>query len=114
MVQRRSLTVVDACAPAARKRVATRDARVPAELCRVLADETRMRIVMLLATQDEMCACDVEACFDLAQPTISHHMRVLRDAGLVSAEKRGAWVHYKLERKALTPLVALAALASHG
>jgi ArsR family transcriptional regulator len=100
-----------ACAPVApRKRVSAKEARAQSELCKVLADETRLRIVVLLAGQDELCACDVEACFDLSQPTISHHLRVLKDAGLVSSERRGAWVYYRVQRGALAPLASLVRL----
>lgn len=117
MVQRRSLRVLesdDACAPTPRKRPSLKEVRAQSELCKVLADETRLRIVALLAGEDELCACDVEACFDLAQPTISHHLKVLKEAGLVIAEKRGAWVYYRLERAGLAPIAALARLAHVG
>lgn len=62
---------------------------------KALADENRLAIVELLtAADDPICACDFETVLGLAQPTISHHMRVLREAGLVDGERRGQWVYY--------------------
>ena len=70
-----------------------------------LADPTRLQIVELLASQDEsLCVCDIQSQFTLGQPTISHHLRVLREAQLVTAEKRGLWVHYTLNRPILAQL----------
>jgi ArsR family transcriptional regulator len=67
-----------------------------AGLFKVLADETRLAILKQLREQGEVCACEFLACCTLAQPTVSHHLRVLREAGLVNGEKRGLWVHYTL------------------
>ena len=75
---------------------------------RALGDPARLRIVELLrrpdaaccSFEDRVCACDIEAALGLAQATISHHMKVLQQAGLVQAEKRGRWVHYRLDRDA--------------
>lgn len=72
-----------------------------ARLFHALADETRLAILKQLRDQGEVCACDFRACCDLAQPTISHHLKVLRQAGLVTGEKRGLWVHYRLNEAAL-------------
>jgi ArsR family transcriptional regulator len=71
-----------------------------AQLFKALADETRLSIVKQLAEQGEVCACNL-ACCDLAQPTVSHHLKVLREAGLVNTEKRGLWVYYSLNREKL-------------
>ncbi|HEX9016602.1 MAG TPA: metalloregulator ArsR/SmtB family transcription factor [Chloroflexota bacterium] len=72
-----------------------------ARLLKALADETRLAIVRQLAEQGEVCACNFQACYDLAQPTVSHHLKVLREVGLVNAEKKGLWVHYTLNREKL-------------
>ncbi len=74
-----------------------------AMLFKALGDETRLSIVRRLAEEDEVCACDLTCC-ELAQPTISHHLKVLREAGLVRAEKQGLWVHYSLNREKLEVL----------
>ena len=72
-----------------------------AKLFKALADETRLSIISQLAEQREVCVCDFLACCDLAQPTVSHHLKVLREAGLVNTEKRGLWVYYTLNRERL-------------
>lgn len=72
-----------------------------ARVFRALADETRLAILKQLSEQGEVCACDFLGCCQLAQPTVSHHLRVLREAGLVNAVKRGLWVHYTLNRERL-------------
>jgi ArsR family transcriptional regulator len=71
---------------------------------KALADPTRLTILNRLACCDECCVCELNAAFDLAQPTISHHLKVLRDAGLVSATRRGTWAYYRLEEDALQQL----------
>lgn len=77
-----------------------------------LADPTRLRIFHLLSRHESLCVCEVEAAFDLGQPTISHHLRILRDAGLVTVERRGTWAYYALARPALKTLLSdLRALA---
>lgn len=71
----------------------TRDALVAG--FRALGDPSRLEIFRLIAAQSEpICACDVVARFDLTQPTISHHLKVLRDAGLITAARRGVWAYY--------------------
>ena len=80
------------------------DAQALAARFRALADPTRVAIVNRLAAADECCVCDLTAAFDLAQPTISHHLKVLRDAGLVTASRRGTWAYYRLEPEAVQAL----------
>ena len=71
------------------------------KLLSAMSDPTRLRIIeMLSGTCDSICVCDITTQFDLGQPTISHHLKVLRDAGLVTWEKRGLWVYYSLDRTA--------------
>src|SRR5580658_2938862 len=71
---------------------------------KALADPTRVAIVNRLSTADSVCVCDLTAAFDLSQPTISHHLRILRDAGLVEAERRGTWAYYRLVPEAIDAL----------
>jgi ArsR family transcriptional regulator len=75
-----------------------------ARLLKALADETRLGIVLQLREQGEVCQCDFVACCTVAQPTVSHHLKVLRRAGVVLGEKRGVWVHYRLNPAALEGL----------
>ena len=65
------------------------------------ADPTRLAILRQLAGADEICACDFTACCDVAQPTVSHHLKVLRETGWVSSERRGTWVWYRLRPDAV-------------
>jgi len=65
-------------------------------LLSALADPTRLAIVRQLATDVETCACDFTSCCDVGQPTVSHHLRVLREAGVVTSERRGQWIFYRL------------------
>ena len=66
------------------------------QLLAALADPTRMEIMRELAGQPEVCACDFTSCCDVSQPTVSHHLKVLRDAGAVTSERRGNWVFYRI------------------
>jgi ArsR family transcriptional regulator len=70
---------------------------------KALADPTRVAIVNRLAVA-ECCVCDLNAAFDLSQPTISHHLKVLRDAGLVESSRRGTWAYYRLVPDAVRAL----------
>lgn len=82
----------DDCSPRAPKRKALGSV-LP--LLKALSDENRLGILeLLLGADGELCACEIEEAFKLSQPTISHHMKVLREAGLVDGEKRGLWVYY--------------------
>src|ERR1700693_5496214 len=68
-----------------------------ATLCKALADPTRVQIIHILAAAaDPVCVCDFTAAFDLGQPTISHHLAKLREAGMVTSFKRGIWAFYQL------------------
>src|ERR1700675_4740680 len=73
---------------------------------RALADPTRVAIVSRLASCDECCVCDLNEAFDLSQPTISHHLKVLRDAGLVESSRRGTSAYYRLVPEAVRDLRA--------
>jgi ArsR family transcriptional regulator, arsenate/arsenite/antimonite-responsive transcriptional repressor len=71
---------------------------------KALADPTRIAIVNQLSAADEVCVCNLTAAFDLSQPTISHHLRILRDAGLVDSTRRGTWAYYRLVPEAVEAL----------
>lgn len=73
------------------------------------ADATRLAILRQLSRADaEICACDFTACCDVAQPTVSHHLKVLREAGWVTSERRGSWVYYRLRDDAVSRFRGLA------
>ena len=83
-------------------------------LLQALAEPTRLAIVRQLASTGEVCACDFTDCCDVSQPTVSHHLKVLREAGVVSCERRGTWIYYRLEAKAASRIAALGDLLSAG
>jgi ArsR family transcriptional regulator, arsenate/arsenite/antimonite-responsive transcriptional repressor len=78
---------------------------------KALGDPVRLRLLSLIASREggEVCVCDLTDAFDLKAPTISHHLKVLKATGLVSAERRGTWVYYRAERPALDLLSSLLA-----
>ena len=77
-------------------------------LLAALADPARLAIVRHLASDETLCACDFSACNSLSQPTVSHHLRVLREAGLVHGERRGTWIWYRLDPSVAERLAAIA------
>lgn len=85
-----------------------------ARALQALAHPVRLRIVETIARHGgDLCVCEVQSAFELSQPTISHHLRVLREAGLVSSHQRGTWVHYRVEPDSVERLLqALSALSA--
>jgi ArsR family transcriptional regulator len=97
------------CPPLAVQPLSAEQAGQVAPLLKALADPVRLRLMSLVASHPggEACVCDLNDAFDLSQPTISHHLKVLRDVGLVEREKRGVWVYYRAHPEALASLGAL-------
>jgi ArsR family transcriptional regulator, arsenate/arsenite/antimonite-responsive transcriptional repressor len=97
------------CSPLTTQPLSMEQAERVAPLLKALADPVRLRLMSLVASHEggEACGCDLNDAFDLSQPTISHHMKVLHDAGLVDREKRGVWVFYRVRPQALASLSAL-------
>jgi len=107
----KSLALLDAacCSPGA-PRLEPDAAAELALRFKALGEPTRVAIVNRLAGADEVCVCELVDDFHLSQPTISHHLRVLREAGLVEARRRGTWMYYRLVPEAVESLArALAA-----
>jgi ArsR family transcriptional regulator len=73
---------------------------------KALADPTRVAIINSLSAADEVCVCNLTEAFDLSQPTISHHLKVLREAGLVESTRRGTWAYYRLVPESIDALRA--------
>jgi ArsR family transcriptional regulator len=75
-----------------------------AQVLRAIADPVRLRLLSLIAShpRGQVCVCDLTAAFDLTGPTISHHLKVLRTAGLIEGERRGTWVYHWVVPEALT------------
>ncbi|MFQ6393956.1 ArsR/SmtB family transcription factor [Nocardia sp. KC 131] len=103
-----TITPVQACsaAPLARQPLSPGDAAQLASAFKALADPVRLRLLSSIAsrTGQEACVCDVSDGFDISQPTISHHLKVLREAGLLISERRASWVYYRVVPEALQRL----------
>jgi ArsR family transcriptional regulator, arsenate/arsenite/antimonite-responsive transcriptional repressor len=84
-----------------------------APLLKALADPVRLRLMSMVLSHEggEACVCDLNDAFDLSQPTISHHLKVLHDAGLLDREKRGVWVYYQAKPEAMQAIMRLFAIA---
>lgn len=98
------------CAPLAAEPLTAEQAMDVAKAFKALGDPVRLRLLSLITSaQGESCVCDLTAAFDLTGPTISHHLKVLREAGLVDSERRGTWVYYRPRVKDLGQLSDLLA-----
>jgi ArsR family transcriptional regulator len=112
-----TLTPVQAvacCSPLSREPLSADAAERIAPLLKALADPVRLRLLSLVASHEggEACVCDLNDAFDLSQPTISHHLKVLHDAGLLARERRGVWVYYQVRGDALAGLATLIGTAA--
>jgi ArsR family transcriptional regulator len=87
---------IQCCAPIAREPLSESDAADLATLLKAVADPVRLRLLSMIGSHagGEACVCDLTDAFDLTAPTISHHLKVLRTAGLIDSERRGTWVYY--------------------
>ena len=94
------------CAPLLREPITTSQAAELARLLKALADPTRLRLVSMVAAREEgeACVCDLTEPLGLTQPTISHHLKILVDAGIFTRDKRGVWAYYSLVPAALDAL----------
>ena len=99
-----------ACCPQlSREPLSAEQAEQVAPLLKALAEPVRLRLMSLIASHPggEACVCDLNDAFDLSQPTISHHLKVLHEAGLLDRDKRGVWVYYRINAGALSDLATL-------
>jgi ArsR family transcriptional regulator len=100
------------CTPLAAPSMSHEEAAVTATLFKALADPARVRIVNMLAAADEgVCVCDLTPELGLSQPTVSHHLKKLADAGLLRREQRGTWAFYSLDPDALSLLQSVTTFA---
>ena len=79
------------------------------QLLQALGHPSRLSIVRELSGTSEVCACDFTSCCEVSQPTVSHHLRILKEAGVIEAERRGTWIYYRLVPAAAERLRAIAA-----
>jgi ArsR family transcriptional regulator len=100
---------VACCSPLSREPLSESEAEGTAPLLKALGDPVRLRLMSLVASHEggEACVCDLNDAFELSQPTISHHLKVLHEVGLLDREKRGVWVYYRARTDALQNLAAL-------
>lgn len=103
------MQAVACCSPLSREPLTQRDADRIAPLLKALADPVRLRLMSLVASHEggEACVCDLSDAFELSQPTISHHLKVLHDVGLLDRDKRGVWVYYRARSEALSGIATL-------
>ena len=107
----RELALIDCCAPLGAPTLSAEEAEAGAALFAALSDPARVRIVNLVATSDDpVCACHLIEPLGLSQPTVSHHLKRLVEAGLLEREQRGKWAYFSLKRDAVEKLAAIADL----
>ncbi|HEX5543190.1 MAG TPA: metalloregulator ArsR/SmtB family transcription factor [Micromonospora sp.] len=116
-MSRQNLSVVDlqpvaCCAPLAVRPLEVEQAAALAPIFKALGDPVRLRLMSMIASVSEICVCDLTPAFDLSGPTISHHLKVLREAGLVDSERRGTWVWYRVRPEAFRQIKALLDLSA--
>jgi ArsR family transcriptional regulator len=100
---------VACCSPLMAEPLSGQQAEQIAPLLKALADPVRLRLLSLVAAHadGEACVCDLNDAFDLSQPTISHHLKVLHEAGLLDRSKRGTWVYYRIRPDVLADVAGM-------
>ena len=88
--------VLSCCGPLAEGTLSAREADDLAQIFSALADPVRLRMLSIIAAEDEVCSCNLEEPLQKSQPTISHHTRILAEAGLITGEKRGRWTWWRV------------------
>jgi ArsR family transcriptional regulator len=100
MVQRKTIAidddVVSCCSPLVDEAMSEVEAHDMARIFGALSDPARLRMLSMIASEDEVCSCALEEPLGKSQPTISHHTRVLSEAGLITGEKRGRWIWWRV------------------
>jgi len=92
---------MECCPPLLERPLGRADAERLAHVLKVLADPARLRILSMIAAREDACVCHLTEPLGLSQPTVSHHLKVLHEAGLLEREQRGRWVHYRLAPEGL-------------
>jgi ArsR family transcriptional regulator len=100
------------CPPLAVRALSPEHAAAIAPMFKALGDPIRLRLMSMIASTAEACVCDLTNAFEVSGPTISHHLRVLREAGLVDCQRRGTWVYYWVRPEAVRQLGALLEIAT--
>jgi ArsR family transcriptional regulator len=94
------------CSPVTRRPLSAEEASELAGVFKAVGDPVRLRLLSLIAAHagGEACVCDLSGAFELTGPTISHHLKVLREAGLIEGERRGTWIYYRVRPQLLRQL----------
>ncbi|MFY9851116.1 MAG: metalloregulator ArsR/SmtB family transcription factor [Trebonia sp.] len=102
-------SVTDCCAPLACEPLSDAGAEDLAPLFKAVADPVRLRLLSLIACHEggESCVCDLTDAFDVTAPAVSYHLRILREAGLISSERRGTWVYYRVNPQVMARMSAV-------
>jgi ArsR family transcriptional regulator len=95
---------MERCEPLCCSPLASDAAEEMAAMLKALGDPTRLRLLSMIASSDEQCACDLTEPLGVSQPTVSHHLKVLTEAGLVTREQRGKWAWFRARREGLDAL----------
>lgn len=108
-------SITDCCSPVVREVITPSQAETLAGALKAIADPARLRLISLVAAQEdnEACVCDLVEPVGLAQPTVSHHLKVLVDAGILTREQRGKWAYYRLVPGTLDDIAGLIAGERH-
>ena len=109
LIQLTPTETVACCSPLVDEPISREHAEQVSPLLKALADPVRLRLLSLVASHadGEACVCDLHEAFDLSQPTISHHLKVLHETGLLERTKRGVWVYYRVRADVLAGLASL-------
>jgi ArsR family transcriptional regulator len=104
----------DSCCPSLSSELSRGEAEILAKQLKALAEPARLQILSSLrrATDHEACVCQLAAPLGLSQPTVSHHLKVLHEAGLLERERRGPWIYYRLPEARLSRIIAALAVTS--
>ena len=102
---------VPCCEPLAREPLPPAGAEELAPLFKALADPVRLRLLSLIACHEggESCVCDLLEAFDMTAPSVSYHLKILREAGLISSQRRGTWVYYRVNSDVMARMSAVLA-----
>jgi ArsR family transcriptional regulator, arsenate/arsenite/antimonite-responsive transcriptional repressor len=110
-----ALPVISCCAPLGAPALSADEADATAQLFKALGDPARVKIVNLVATSEQpVCACNLTEPLGLSQPTVSHHLKKLTDAGVLAREQRGVWAYYSIDPQAVAQLRAVVELGEGG
>ena len=111
---RNVMTSAGCCGPLTKEPLTSGEAEDLARAFKALGDPVRLRLLSLIASapEGEVCVCELIGPFEVAGPTISHHLKVLRQAGLIAGDRRGTWIYYRIEPEALAQLSTLLATST--